>query len=171
MRISDWSSDVCSSDLLGFRHVTYADRGCRTRPALEQIASLAHSAVAEGVAIPVDRGNAAKMDVKHFRTLRKVALADQIDHALHRLAFVNRVRDHTFEPRRKSDRLQGFLRRYAVRGISIVLLDNDVLVDNLVATNEGRRVPGDVKHLRTSLGGREGRINAEHVPLDRKSVV
>src|SRR3546814_1994523 len=68
-------------------------------------------------------------------------------------------------PRRKSDRLQGFLRRYAVRGISIVRLDNDVLVDNLVATNEGRRVPGDVKHLRTSLGGREGRINADHVPL------
>src|SRR3546814_9620643 len=122
MRISDWSSDVCSSDLrfdrslgcllgsrrarndrsgsrkqnshintslfvrlrysqrqrqradgdaatlehaLGFRHVTYADRGCRTRPALEQIASLAHSAVADGVAIPVDRGNAAMMDVKH----------------------------------------------------------------------------------------------------------
>src|SRR3546814_21145710 len=66
----------------------------------------------------------------------------------------------------------GFLRRYAVRGISIVLLDNDVLVDNLVATNEGRRVPGDVKHLRTSLGGREGRINADHVqlpPLKRKS--
>src|SRR3546814_19401501 len=92
------------------------------------------------ISIPVDRGNAAKMDVKHFRTLRKVALADQIDHALHRLAFVNRVRDHTFEPRRKSDRLQGFLRRYAVRGISIVLLDNDVLVDNLVATTEGRSV-------------------------------
>src|SRR3546814_19818501 len=94
-----------------------------------------------------------------------VCSSDLIDHALHRLAFVNRVRDHTFEPRRKSDRLQGFLRRYAVRGISIVLLDNDVLVDNLVATNEGRRVPGDVKHLRTSLGGREGRINADHVPL------
>src|SRR3546814_16045421 len=59
---------------LGFRHVTSADRGCRTRPALEQIASLAHSAVAEGVAIPVDLGYAAKMDVKTFRTLSKVTL-------------------------------------------------------------------------------------------------
>src|SRR4051812_41793966 len=57
------------------------------------------SAVPVGVAVSVERGRTPEMGVEHLRTLGEVSLLDEVDHALHRLALIDRVGDHGLSPR------------------------------------------------------------------------
>jgi hypothetical protein len=55
------------------------------------------SAISERVGVAVDGGRAAKVRVKHLRSLGEVALLHQVDHALHGFSLIDRVGDHAFE--------------------------------------------------------------------------
>src|SRR4029077_13637682 len=99
----------------------------RARDGSDQIPPIAaRSSVAEGVGVTVERGRAAEMGVEHLRSLREEALLREIDHALHRFALVDRIRDHAFEPRDKPDRLLGLIGWYAIDRIGVVLDQNHV---------------------------------------------
>src|ERR1700722_9971514 len=78
-------------------------------------------AVAEGVAVAVERGRAAEMGVEGFRARGEIAFGDEVDQALHRSSLVDRIGDHALEPGGEADRFLGLSRGYAVDRIGIVL--------------------------------------------------
>src|SRR6266576_1591738 len=90
-------------------------------------------AISERIGVSVDRRRAAEMSVEQLRSLWKIAFLDEVDHALHGFPLIDGVGDHAFETRAEPDRLLGIVGGNAVGRIGVVLDQDDVVLDNLLA--------------------------------------
>src|SRR6267142_362112 len=124
------------------------------------------STVAEGIGVAVDRRCAAKMSVENLRSFGEIALLHEVDHSLHGFAFIDRVGNHAFEARAQANGLLRLLRRNAIDGISIVLDQDDIVFDDLLAEfDELCGITRDLKHLRLGLDRGEGGVDPDHLAL------
>src|SRR5229473_3129591 len=106
------------------------------------------STVAEGIGVAVDRRRAAKMSVENLRSFGEITLLHEVDHSLHGFAFIDRVGNHAFEARAQANGLLRLLRRNTIDGISIVLDQDNIVFDDLLAEfDELCGVLRDLKHL------------------------
>src|SRR5580700_3911644 len=91
------------------------------------------SSIAERIAISVDGWCAAEMGVENLRSFGEIALLHKSDHALHGFALIDRIGNHAFEARAEPDRFLRLLRRHPIARVGIVLDEDDIGLDNLLA--------------------------------------
>lgn len=106
------------------------------------------------------------MREKNPRSLGKKTFLDQVDHSLHRFAFVNGIDDHTFEPRAQTDGILSFRGRYAITWVSVLLEQHHIILDQFhFKIDELRCMLSNTQHLRLGLRGSGRGIDPDDVAM------
>jgi len=103
------------------------------------------------------------MCVEEPRSVRKEALFDQIDHALHGFTLVDRVGDHGLGAGGQPNRVIGLRAWHAIGRIGIVRIDDDLLIAYRTAEfDQFRRVVDDLTDLCAGLLRRSRGVDTDH---------
>ena len=103
------------------------------------------------------------MCVEYLRSSGNLALLNQVDHALHGFALVDRVGDHRLGLCGKPDGVVCLFRGNTIRGVGVVRIDHDLVVTNRAAKfHKGGRVVDDLANLCTGLVKGAGGVDADY---------
>ncbi len=105
------------------------------------------------------------MGVQHPGSGWEEVLPDEIDQALHRFTFVNRVGHHALQPGTQTNRGIGLFRGHAIDRIGVVLFeDNIVLGDRRAQFNQVGSLLRDIQDLGPCLLRCARSVDPDHVP-------
>ena len=72
------------------------------------------------------------MNIENSGSRSEKPTLDKINHALHRLSFVDRIGNHRFGSCGQTYSRAGFLAWYAVRWVCVVWIDDDICIDDVL---------------------------------------